>query len=518
MSAAEKFPRELEILRQLADALPQIVWVTQPDGRHLYYNRRWYEYTGLSATVGLDECWDRLFHPDDLAHANWSWAEALRTGNPYNIEFRFKRASDGEYRWFLGRAVPHRDPQGDITNWFGTCTDIHEQKLVELALRSARDEMREENVRKDQFLATISHELRTPLNAIVGWTRLMQEGLLSEDERTEAVQSIMRNAEAQAHLIEDVLDITRIINGKLQLEREVRHLGELVLEAVNAVRPSADAKGLSLTNSSEAPGLLVHVDGRRFHQVMLNLLTNAVKFTPVGGRIEVRIAERDGLASIEITDDGKGISPALLPHIFERFRQGDSSSTRQHSGLGLGLTIAHQLVGMHEGTIEVESSGEGLGSRFTVLLPTVSLEASHPLVGGRRGSDGAVAGQRLLGLHILVLDDEESVRELLSVALGKCGASVATAASVAEAMESIGNLKPDVIISDIAMPQTDGYDFIQAVRALALPEGEKIPVIALTAFASVQDQKRALELGFTQHLAKPIDPMHLIQAIAETQQ
>ncbi len=517
MEAEERFPRELEILRQLADALPQIVWITQPDGRHLYYNRRWYEYTGLASEDGVDERWDHLFHPDDLERANADWAEALRNGEPYNIEFRFKRAADGCYRWFLGRALPHRDPHGAITNWFGTCTDIHEQKLVELALRNARDEMREENLRKDQFLATISHELRTPLNAIVGWTRLMEEDLLSESERSEAVRSIMRNAEAQAHLIEDVLDITRIINQKLHLEREVRPLAEIVLDAIDAVRPSAEAKEIALTKVTEASNLLVDADARRMQQVMLNLLTNAVKFTPRGGQIRVRIGRRDGFAAIDIIDTGKGISAELLPHVFERFRQGDSSSTRQHGGLGLGLAIAQQLVAMHQGRIDVESAGEGKGSRFTVFLPIVAMEDGASAPAGVVRSTEAISEQTLLGLHILVVDDEESVRHLLTLALSKCGASVSAAASVSEALNSIGELKPDVIVTDIAMPGTDGYEFIRAVRALPFPEGDEIPVIALTALASAEDQKRAIELGFNQHLAKPVDPLRLIQAIAGTQ-
>ena len=517
MDFGERFPRELDILRQLADALPQIVWITQPDGRHLYYNRRWYDYTGMAATEGLDQRWDHLFHPDDLTSANENWAEALRSGDPYSIEFRFKRASDGAYRWFLGRALPHRDPQGYITNWFGTCTDIHEQKLVELALRDARDEMRDENLRKDQFLATISHELRTPLNAIVGWTRLMQEDLLSEGERSEAVRSIMRNAEAQARLIEDVLDITRIINQKVHLERKVRHLPEIVLDAIDAVRPSADAKEISVTNVTEANSLLVEVDATRLQQVMLNLLTNAVKFTPRGGKIAVRIARRDGLAAIEITDTGKGIGAELLPHIFERFRQGDSSSTRQQGGLGLGLAIAQQLIAMHQGRIEVDSAGEGKGSRFTVLLPTVAFEGDVPSGVGATARPAVVSEQALLGLHVLVVDDEASVRDLLTLALSKCGASVSAAASVSEAFDSIRELKPDVIVTDIAMPGTDGYEFIRAIRTLAFPGGDKIPVIALTAFASPQDQRRAIELGFNQHLSKPVDPLHLIQAIAGTQ-
>ncbi|MDQ2918755.1 MAG: ATP-binding protein [Verrucomicrobiota bacterium] len=516
MEATERFPRELEILRQLADALPQIVWITRPDGRHLYYNRRWYEYTGLPIDQGIDEHWDGLFHPDDLERTNLHWAEALQSGEPYNIEFRFRRADDGVYRWFLGRAVPHRDVKGHITNWFGTCTDIHEQKLVELALREARDEMRDENIRKDQFLATISHELRTPLNAIVGWTRLMQEDLLSPDERKEAVHSIMRNAEAQAHLIEDVLDISRIINQKLHLERETRALSEIVLDAVNAIRPSADAKEIALTVSTAAAGLLVRADARRLQQVVLNLLSNAVKFTPKNGRISVSIAPRDSKAAVEITDTGKGISPELLPHIFERFRQGDSSSTRQHGGLGLGLAIAQQLVAMHHGSIEAESPGENLGSRFTVLLPIVTLEnnGSPPEMHFVSDKD-PVATQALRGAHILVVDDEKTVRDLLKLALTKCGATVVAAASVAEALASMEQRRPDVIITDIAMPGVDGYEFIRTIRTLTAPDRERIPVIALTAFASAQDRKRALELGFDQHLAKPVDPLHLIETIVQ---
>jgi CheY-like chemotaxis protein len=346
----------------------------------------------------------------------------------------------------------------------------------------------------------------------------MQEDLLSENERDEAVRSIMRNAEAQAHLIEDVLDITRIINQKLILEREVRHVGEVVLDAVEAIKPSIEAKGLRLTSATQDAGLLVNVDARRFRQVMLNLLSNAVKFTPEGGEISVRVSRRDRLAAIEIADTGKGISRDLLPHIFERFRQGDSSSTRQHSGLGLGLAIAHQLIAMHQGRIEVQSAGEGQGSRFSILLPIVTLEANRAAEMRSSEEPDPVAAQALLGLHILVVDDEASVRDLLSIALSKCGASVATAASVADALDSIRHLKPDVIVSDIAMPQTDGYEFIRAIRALAFPGGEKIPVIALTAFASAQDQRRALDLGFSQHLAKPVDPLHLVRAIAETQQ
>ena len=518
MHAGERFPRELDILRQLADNLPQIVWVTRPDGSHEYYNRRWYEFTGLPLNSSLEQSWDPLFHPDDLLRANKSWARALSTGNPYEIEFRLKRGSDGAYRWFLGRACPSRDADGAITNWFGTCTDIHEQKLTEDGLREARDKVREENSQKDEFLGMISHELRTPLNAVFGWTKLMQENLLSEEERGEAVKSIMRNAEAQARLIEDVLDITRIINHKLSLDREVINPLHIVAEAVEAVRPSADGKEILLESANEAEDLLVDADPSRLQQVLLNLLTNAVKFTRRGGKIRVRTAREQAGAAIEILDTGQGISAELLPHIFERFRQGDSSSTRHHGGLGLGLTIAHQLVVMHGGTIDVQSEGVGHGSRFTVRLPIVALDTRGSLAAPRAAAtEDVFPANSLRSVHVMVIDDEPSVRDLVALTLAKCGASVTVAASVKDALSLMPNLKPDVVVSDIAMPEVDGYQFIRRLRELAEPRGADIPAIALTAYAGAQDRRRALESGFDQHLTKPVDPAELVRAIVKSQ-
>jgi len=512
---AQHFPRELEILRQLADGLPQIVWVARPDGTHEYYNKRWREYTGLELEESNDDAWSALFHPDDRERAVTAWAEALRQGTPYDIEFRLRRVSDGEYRWFLGRALAYRNAEGQILNWYGTCTDIHEQKLAQDALRASRDAMQRENVRKDEFLGMVSHELRTPLNAVVGWTRLMQENILSEEERAQAVDSIMRNAEAQARLIEDVLDITRIVNHKLSLDRQLLNLTEIVREAVDAILPSANAREITLTSSTEANDFLIHADPTRLQQVLLNVLTNAVKFTPPGGRIDVRIAQRLSRAAIIVADTGQGISPELLPHIFERFRQGDSSSRRHHGGLGLGLAIAHQLATMHGGELEVESAGEGKGSRFTVLLPIVAMGTLHlPQVVSPTAEEIAFPSESLRGLHVMVLDDEASVRDLLALTLAKCGASVTLASSVEDALSLLPNLSPDVIVSDIAMPGADGYDFIQKLRALVRPRGANLPVIALTAYASVHDRERALRAGFDRHLTKPVDPVELVRTIA----
>jgi PAS domain S-box-containing protein len=512
----EHFPRELEILRHLADGLPQIVWVARPDGSHEYYNKQWRDYTGLELEQSTDDAWAALFHPDDRERAVNAWHEALRQGTPYDIEFRLKRVWDGAYRWFLGRALAYRNDNGEIVNWYGTCTDIHEQKLAEESLRASRDAIQRENVRKDEFLGMVSHELRTPLNAVFGWTRLMQENVLTEAERAQAVDSIMRNAQAQARLIEDVLDITRIVNQKLALDRQILNLNEIVNEAVDAILPSANTKNITLTSSAESDDFLVYADRMRLQQVLLNLLTNAVKFTSFGGTIHVAVAQRWPRAAITVSDTGQGINPELLPHIFERFRQGDSSSKRQHGGLGLGLAIAHQLVTMHGGELKVESAGEGRGSRFTVLLPIVAtgtLDLPHDEA-ALSAAQAAFPAESLRGLHVMVLDDEASVRELLALTLSKCGASVTLASSVEDALSLLPNLSPDVVISDIAMPGADGYEFIQKLRTLARPRGTDLPVIALTAYASEHDRERALRAGFDRHLTKPIDPVELVRTVA----
>jgi PAS domain S-box-containing protein len=518
-STTERFPRELATLRQLADGLPQIVWVARTDGSHEYYNKQWHDYTGLTLENSTEEAWRELFHPDDRERAEAMWAQALRDGTPYEIEFRLKRAADGEFRWFLGRALPHRDEEGNIVNWFGTCTDIHEQKLAQDALRETRDAMSRENSQKDEFLALVSHELRTPLNAVFGWTRLMQEHVLGEAERAQAVDSIMRNAEAQARLIEDVLDISRIVNQKLSLDRGIVPLWRVVTEAIDAVLPSADTKGVSLISEVESHDLLVHGDRMRLEQVVTNLLSNAVKFTPRGGEIRIAVGQEREFATIVVSDSGQGIDPELLPHIFERFRQGDSTLTRRHGGLGLGLAIAHQLVLLHGGEIEVESAGLNEGSRFTVRLPILAvgnlpsakLDPSHFWV------EDAFPAEHLRGLHVMVVDDELSVRELLALALAKCGAAVTLAASVEEALAVLPNLSPDVVVSDIAMPGMDGYEFIHKLRELAQSRsGREVPVIALTACASGQDRDLALQAGFERHLTKPVDPAELVRVIAQS--
>lgn len=507
-----KLTTDLTTLQQLADTMPQIVWIARPDGYHEFYNQYWWDFTGMNWEDAQGEGWSVLLHPEDHDRAMERWEHSLKTGDPYEMECRFRRSQDGEYRWFLSRALPQRAADGTIIRWFGTCTEIHEQKLVEEQLRAARDEMASANEQKDQFLALLSHELRTPLNSILGWTRLMQEGLLEPGELPEAIDSITHNAKAQAQLIEDILDISRIINDKLSLEKRVLPLADIVKAAADAIRPQANQGKLRVAHTVEATDLLVEADPGRLQQVINNLLVNAVKFTPPGGRIDLRLTRTQSFASIEVSDTGRGIDAAFLPYIFDRFKQADSSNTRHQGGLGLGLAIARHLVEMHGGIIRAASDGPGKGATFTVLLPVVAVDLrnadKNPEV-----NQVLPAAHALQDLQILIVDDDVSAQEMIALTLRKFGAQVDCASSVNQALEHLEQGFPQLLISDIAMPGADGYELIRAVRKMESDHERRIPAIALTAYASVQDRSRAMELGFHLHLSKPIEPLQLIRAV-----
>ncbi len=512
-SSPSQIASDLATLQNLADSMPQMVWITRPDGYHEYYNQQWWDFTGTSWDEARGEGWNAILHPEDRHRALERWEHSLKSGEPYEIEYRIRRARDGEYRWFLGRALPQHDERGKVIRWFGTCTEIHEQKLVEEQLRAARDDMATANEQKDQFLALLSHELRTPLNSILGWTRLMQEGLLEPGEMPDAIDSITNNAKAQAQLIEDILDISRIINDKLRLEKRVLSISEIVEAAADAIRPLADQAHLSVAYTVEAAELLVDADPGRLQQIITNLLTNAVKFTPTGGRIDLKLTRAHSFASIEISDTGKGIDRHFLPYIFDRFKQADSSNTRQQGGLGLGLAIVRHLVEIHGGIIRAASDGVGKGTTFTVLLPVVAVDTR----GGEKPYDVnriLPESQTLKNLRILIVDDDDSAREMIALTLRKFGAQVDSASSVEMAVAYLERGFPHLLISDIAMPGADGYELIKAVRKMEVDHARRIPAIALTAYASVQDRSRAMELGFHLHLSKPIEPIQLIRAVA----
>ena len=386
-----------------------------------------------------------------------------------------------------------------------------------LALDNAQlyREARQVNRAKDEFLATLSHELRTPLTAILGWTRMLRQGALKPDTQARALEAIERNSTLQAQLVGDLLDASRIITGKLRLEVMPLDLPPVINAAIDSVRHGADAKGIELYVHLDPGAGPISGDQTRLQQVVWNLVSNAIKFTPKGGRVDIRLTRSGGFACVEVLDNGQGIVPEFLPYVFDRFRQADSTSTRPHSGLGLGLAIARHLVELHGGTVRAESPGAGGGSTFTVELPIASgAEASG---NGLRKLDGAVYFDEqptLQGLHVLVVDDEADARELVAAVLERKGATITTVATVAEALLTIERALPDVLLSDLGMPGEDGYALIKKLRARSPERGGRIPAAALTAYASAQDRTRALLAGFQSHVPKPIEASELAAVIA----
>lgn len=389
------------------------------------------------------------------------------------------------------------------------------------AARAREQAMRERaelaSVAKDHFLATVSHELRTPLNVILGWAVVLREReheLAPEVKR--ALSVIERNARAQARLIEDVLDLSRISSGKLSLNLGPVQLGEALRLAALNLRPAAEAKGITLTvdGPTDDPRLTIHADGDRLQQVLWNLLTNALKFTPKGGSIAI-FAERVGSeVKVQVTDSGEGMPAAVLPHVFEPFRQADASTTRRHGGLGLGLSLVKQIVTAHGGTVEAASPGLGRGSTFLVRLPaTAATEAVKPLSPRKAAALRLGDAGPLSGVAIVIVDDEEDARELVGEAFRSAGASVHLAASANEALALIERVRPAALVSDIGMPHEDGYALMRRLRALSADQGGHIPALALTAYAQAEDAERAFEAGYQRHVAKPVDPLTLVDLV-----
>jgi signal transduction histidine kinase len=394
------------------------------------------------------------------------------------------------------------------------------ERLLE-SERVARAESQRANRLKDEFLATLSHELRTPLNAILGWAQLLRMRPRTADELDQGLQTIERNARVQAQIVEDLLEMSRIISGKLHLDLQRVDLALIVDTAVQSVMPAADAKEIRLRRSIEPQIGVISGDPARLQQILWNLLSNAIKFTPKGGSVDVRLARFESHVEIGVTDSGVGIRPEFLPYLFDRFRQGDASTTREHRGMGLGLSIVKSLVEMHGGTVTAQSDGEGRGASFVVALPLPAMREEPESLAGMRHAptiEAARTGRvmpHLPGVRVLVVDDEADARELLKRVLAECEADVEVVASAAEALQAIEERRPDVIVSDIGMPQMDGYELIRTVRGWPTERGGQIPAIALTALARAEDRQRALVAGYQAHVAKPVDPSELIALIAK---
>jgi PAS domain S-box-containing protein len=662
--------------RALADAMPQIVWTARADGYNDYYNRRWYEYTGLAPEQSGGWSWQHVIHPDDVEASVRAWAKAVAAGEDYQVEYRFRRAADGEYRWHLGRAEPLRDASGRVLKWFGTATDIHEQKVAEervtflaeasrllpssldygttlaqlaglavaamadyslvdivgedgrvrrlaaahsdperqplverlrqyppdlrkpfgvsVVLRTGRpsvvrdaseeflksfaldddhlDALRaigvrsfltvplvargrtfgaltfastaaprdyaeddiafaeelarraalavdnallygraqEANRAKDEFLATLSHELRTPLTPIIGWTHMMRSGRLEQPDAEQGLRVIDKNSQALSRLINDLLDMSSILSGKMRIDRAPVALNDVLREAAETVRPQADARrvALEVSNGGLAP-VTVSGDRTRLVQVFWNLLNNAVKFSREGGRVRVSCGREGDAARVEVADEGDGISPSFLPHVFERFRQADMGTTREHGGLGIGLALVKSFVEAHGGTVTAASGGEGRGSRFVVSLPALASAAPAGTSGELRPVDAELCEPP--ACRVLLVEDAGDTLDMLKVVFEARGYETETCATPEEALRVAGSGRFDIIVSDIGLPRMDGYELIKRLRRL--PHLGETPAVALTGYAAPRDAEAALDAGFDTHIAKPVDPAALAEQV-----
>jgi PAS domain S-box-containing protein len=700
-----------ETLRALANTIPQLAWMAQADGAIVWFNERWYDYTGTTHDSATGWGWQSTVEPEALPAMLEHWRASIRTGAPFEMEYPI-RGADGQYRWFLTRVNAVRDRHGVVVRWFGTNTDVDQVKRAEQALREeskvlellnstgsalastrdlrsllqvatdaasgiagarfggffyhgkesdgsrlspqfslftrsggtanefqsfgephatalfgasfrgaglvrsadilddprygqsptrfsmlsgqpvvrsylsvpvtagsgevlgtmffghpepgifterterivrgiaaqaavaldntrlyeaaqqaaeerkvllesereARAEAERSSQMKDEFLATLSHELRTPLSAILGWAQVLRRGGKDEADLQRGLQTIERNARAQAQLIEDLLDMSRITSGKVLLDMQTLRPEGFLDAAIETVRPAADAKNIRIEKRyAPEPGMIAG-DPARLQQVVWNLLSNAIKFTPRGGLVTVELAAGDGSVSVTVRDTGAGIGPEFITHVFERFRQADASMTRRHGGLGLGLAIVKHLVEQHGGLVRAESPGEGLGSSFTIELPLAkevpkSSARRSMIIGTPPPAAPELTLRDLTGVSVLVVDDDRDARELILRILTDCHARVRIAGSAREAFEAIKADLPDLMISDLGMPEVDGFELLSWVRALPRDRGGLLPAVALTAFARSEDRLRALEAGFSSHISKPVEPSELIAAV-----
>ena len=487
------------------------------DGRFQRVNPAFQTVLGFSEEELLPISLFELVHPEDLSKTVLEY-QKLALGEPTRDMENRLRCKDGAYRWVAWSYFPV--PEDGLA--FGVGRDTTERRQMHEIIRLRAEELENANRVKDEFLATMSHELRTPLTSILGWSRLLDSNQLSTEEKQRAIQIIQRNAEAQSKLIEDLLDVSRIITGKLKIDFQPVSFAATVDSVINSLRPVMDAKQLQLDTSIDPAAGPILGDPARLQQIVTNLLSNAIKFTPSGGRIDVELQRRDSRVQLKISDTGVGIDPENLPHVFERFRQVDSSNVRAHGGLGLGLAIVEYLVRQQAGVVMAASEGLGKGAIFTVEFPLTSSEIinSDPAAVGafsdRRAAFATAepfTDQKLKNLRILVVEDDLGTQELLRTLLRRHGADVTGVTAGAEAIEEIGRAKPDVIVSDIGMAGENGYELIRKIRALKPEEGGHVPAIALTAYAGLADRRRALLAGFQTHLPKPVEPDDLVAVI-----
>jgi PAS domain S-box-containing protein len=542
-----------EHYRYLAEVIPHLVWTCNAAGLCTYVNQQFCDYAGLSSKQALGLGWLTAVHPDDMQSTYEVWTKAVDLAQPYIHEYRLKQQADGMYRWHTAQGLPLKDDQGRVVKWFGTCTDIHDQKQLaderaQLLQReqTARVAAEDANRTKDEFLAIVSHELRSPINSILGWAQLLRTRTLDPTILPRALEVIERNARSQSQLIEDLLDVSRIVHGKLQITVAPVQLVSVVQAALEVVRPMADAKAIEITCTSInhpseqdktlAP-LQVLGDSNRLQQIVLNLLSNAIKFTPHAGQVTIKLEEiRESTSSdfhrtscpayaqLTVTDTGKGISPDFLPYVFDRFRQANTGTTKSYEGLGLGLAIVQHLLELHGGSITATSNGEGQGAAFTIVLPLLSNDDVDIAVQSNNNAafhafnPPSTPDRPLAGISVLIVDDQADACEFAMIALEQAGAEVAAVSSAQRALQALTKHKVDILVSDISMPTEDGYTLLRQVRLLPADQGGAIPAISLTANSLDEDRDQALAAGFQLHICKPIEPNYLVALITKLTQ
>jgi PAS domain S-box-containing protein len=514
-----------ERFRLMADSAPVLIWMADTTKVRTWFNKSWLDFTGRAAEQETGFGWTQNVHEDDLANCLQKYAEGFDTRAPFRSEYRIRRA-DGSARWIIEQANPLFEGAGaSFSGYIGSCVDITESKQLQAdreetlkAERAAREQAERVGRLKDEFLATVSHELRTPLNAILGWATLLRRLDPGSDDHVRGLETIERNARVQGQIIADLLDMSRIISGKVQLDVQQIDLGEVINAALDAVKLSIEAKKLRLRVTLDARAGRLRGDPGRLQQVFWNLLTNAVKFTPSGGRISVVMERVNSHVEVAVEDSGVGIKSEFLAFVFDRFRQADSSTTRRHGGLGLGLSIVKHLVELHGGSVRVKSAGEDQGSTFVVALPISPIRMEHgekperPAFGDVDVS--TIELPSLKGVKALVVDDQADARILICRLIEEHGGRCILAESSAEALTIVAQEDVNILISDIGMPDFDGYELIRRIRAMHSSAIRNLPAIALTAYARADDRQRALLAGFQMHVSKPVEPRELIAGIA----
>jgi PAS domain S-box-containing protein len=543
---------------QLVDSAPAMIWVSDADKVCNFFNKSWLDHTGRAPTFMApiaENGWAEDLHPEDLGRCLKIYDEAFDNHREFTMEYRLRR-HDAQYRWIYNRCAPLFDSDGVdgadgakkvFVGYIGYCLDIHDRKERERLLENERDELlsrekvlREEsedaNRLKDEFLATVSHELRAPLNAIHGWVKLLREGHLNQEETARALEIIERGARAQSRIISDLLDVSRIITDKLRLNSRPIRPAAAIESAVESLRQAADAKEIDIELDLDDQAGPVAGDSDRIRQIVWNLVSNAIKFTPDRGQVRVKSERVGKYVEITISDTGVGIAPDFLPIVFDRFRQGDGSSTRRQGGLGLGLAIVRRLTEMHGGSVQVQSPGPHQGATFVVRLPLIAqasdetndtyeaneTHVSHgshaPYTSDTPHAPEAVdQAPELDGLRVLAVDNDSDARDLIKTILTQYGAVVETAGSTSQALtffERPEEWQPELLISDIEMPEADGYQLIRKLREMESRRGRRAPAIALTAYARTEDRLRSLSAGFDMHVTKPVEPMELLTIVA----